>query len=91
MSPIAIALQTLAVAVAIQFFVHKDLGLVLAFFVPGALFVTEFLWFSFGAPYQGGGASIFFPALLLWAIPVSMLGISCGHFFWWVSNRFWPK
>ncbi|NML28952.1 hypothetical protein [Zoogloea dura] len=91
MSPIAIALQTLAVAVAIQFFVRKDLGLVLAFFVPGALFVVEFLWFSFGASYQGGGASMLFPALLLWAIPVSMLGMACGSFFWWVSNRFRQK
>lgn len=91
MSPIAIALQTLAVAGAIQLFVHKDLGLLLAFFVPGALFVAELLWFSFSNPFQGGGASMFFPALLLWAIPVSMLGISGGHFFWWVNNRFWPK
>jgi hypothetical protein len=91
MSPIAIALQTLVVAVVIQFFLRKNLGLVLAFFVPAILFVAQLLWFSFGASYQGGGASIFFPALLLWAIPVAMLGISAGHFFWWLRSRLRPK
>lgn len=87
MSTATIAIQTLIIAVAIQAFASKDIGIVLAFFAPGAVFVAELLYFSFVSPYQGGGASMFFPALLLWAIPISMLGFSVGHIFWWLHNR----
>jgi len=87
MTPEFIIIQTLIVSIAPQFFLRREPGLILSFVLPSVALLAETIYFAFFASIQGGGASMLFPALFFWCIPISLLGFSAAWLYWWVHAR----